>query len=92
MVHSLWRSIPSVTRFGLTLAAYGVAADFIHHIFAPGLHAAKVLHLGFIVHVLTLAGMVLALLGVISAAVDSHRRTRAKGATHAALSSTAVTR
>lgn len=92
MFRALWRSIPSVTRFGLALAAYGVAADFIHHAFAPSLHAGKFLNIGVIGHVLTLAGMVLALWGVIRAAVDSHRRTQQKGGTNAARSSTAVTR
>lgn len=92
MLRSFWKSVPSVTRFGLAFAAYGVGADFIHHVFTPDLHAGKVINIGFIGHVLTLAGMVLALWGVIGAAVDSHRRSIKKGGTHAARSSTAVTR
>jgi hypothetical protein len=43
-------------------------------------------------HVFTLAGMVLALCGVIRAAVDSHRRTQEKGEAHAARSSTTAPR
>jgi hypothetical protein len=92
MLRSLWRSLPGTTRAGLAFAGYGVLADLIHHVFAPGLHAGKVMHIGFIGHVLTLAGMVLALWGVIRAAVDSHRRIREKGGKNAARSSAAVAR
>lgn len=93
MVRALWRSIPSISRLGLFLASYGILADFIHHVFTPNLHAGKILSIGFIGHALTLAGMVLALWGVIRAAVDSRRRNREKeGENHAARSSAAAPR
>ncbi|HYZ91835.1 MAG TPA: hypothetical protein VFA34_05505 [Actinomycetota bacterium] len=92
MLRSLWRSIPPLSRLGLSLTGYGVLADFIHHVFTPNLHAGKVLHIGFIGHALTLAGMVLALLGVISALVESRRRAKQKGEGNAARSSTAASR
>lgn len=90
MLPALWRSMPSATRFGLALAGYGVIADFIHHVFTPNLHAGKVLNIGFIGHVLTLAGMLMALWGVIHAAVESRRRAREKGESNAASSSAAA--
>ncbi|MGH2758373.1 MAG: hypothetical protein ACRDKJ_02310 [Actinomycetota bacterium] len=92
MARSLLRSIPSVTRLGLFLAGNGVLADFIHHVFTADLHAGRVLHIGFIGHALTLAGMLLALWGVIRAATDSRRRAREKGERNAARSSATASR
>lgn len=92
MLRSLWQSVPSVSRLGLFLGAYGVGADFIHHVFTHDLHAGKILHVGFIGHVLTLAGMVLALWGVVRAAADSRRRARKKGEHNAARSSATAPR
>ena len=84
MVRSLWRSVPAVSRVGLVITAAGVGVDLVHHVFTQDLHAAKVLDIGFAGHVLTLAGMVVALLGVIRAAADSRRCARQKGGSHAA--------
>lgn len=92
MLRSIWRSVPSVTRLGLFIGASGVLADFIHHVFTPDLHAGQILHIGFIGHVLTLAGMVLALSGVGRAALASRRRAREKGGSDAARSGAAATR
>jgi hypothetical protein len=69
-----------------------VLADFIHHVFTPGQHAGKILSIGFIGHILTVAGMLIALLGVIQAAVESRRRARQKGERNAARSSSATAR
>ena len=76
MLRALWRSIPAATRFGLALAWCGVIADLVHHVVAPVVHAGQNPHIGSVGHVLTLAGMVVALLGVMHAAVGSRRRTR----------------
>ena len=92
MWRTLWRPLPLTARSGLALAAIGVVADVIHHVFTHGLHSADVLHIDVIGHVLTLAGMVLAMSGVIQAAADSRRRARQKGETHAARGSSAAAR
>jgi hypothetical protein len=92
MVRSLWRSVPSATRFGLAIAGCGVVADFIHHVFTAELHGGQLVHIGFIGHVLTLAGMFIALSGVAHAAVESRRRTREKGESNAARCSASAPR
>ena len=92
MVRSLGRSIPTVSRVGLVITATGVGFDVVHHVFAHDLHVANVLGLGFTGHVLTLAGMVVALLGVIRVAADSRRLARQKGERHAARRSAAAAR
>jgi hypothetical protein len=92
MTRSIWRSLPSVMRLGLILAAFGVFADLTHHIFAPDLHAGKVLHIGFMGHVLTLVGMVIALSSVVRAGASSRRRARERGGSNAAYSRAAATR
>jgi hypothetical protein len=56
------------------------------------MHPAAVLNIGGIGHVLTLAGMVLAVGGVIQAAAGSRRRARQKGERNAARSGTAAAR
>lgn len=79
MLRGQWRSLPSMSRMGLLIAAIGVAFDLVHHVFTHDLHAAEAMQIGFIGHALTLAGMVLALLGVVSAARTSRRRAKQKG-------------
>ena len=91
-MRTLWRPLSSVTRLGLTLAGAGVVADTIHHAVTHDLHSTDILHIDVIGHVLTLAGMVLAMGGVIQAAVESRRRTRQEGETHAARSGSAAAR
>jgi hypothetical protein len=92
MLRALWRSLPSATRLGIALAGVGVIADFVHHVFTHDMHPAAVLNIGGIGHVLTLAGMVLAVGGVIQAAAGSRRRARQKGERNAARSGTAAAR
>jgi drug/metabolite transporter superfamily protein YnfA len=92
MVSALWRSFPTSIRFGLAVAASGVVADLVHHLFTHELHALEPLHIDVIGHALTLAGMVIALWGVVHAAVDSRRRAREKGGRDAARSSAAASR
>jgi hypothetical protein len=84
--------MPPVARLGLVLAGCGIFADVVHHGFTENLHISEALHIGVIGHVLTLAGMLLALSGVVHAAAGSRRRAREKGEGHAARSSTAVPR
>ena len=81
-----------MTRLGLALAAAGVAFDLIHHLITNDIPAAAILHIGGIGHVLTLAGMVLAVGGVIHAAAEARRRARQKGERDAARRSSAVAR
>jgi hypothetical protein len=93
MLRALWPSISTVARFGLALAGVGVLTDVIHHVFTHDLHAAESLNIGAIGHVLTLAGMVLAMSGVIGAAIASRQRhARQKGERNAARCSSAATR
>jgi hypothetical protein len=92
MVRAMWRSMPSPTRIGLVLAGSGVFADFVHHVFTHNQHAFEGLQIDLIGHVLTLAGMLIALSGVIHAAVDSRRRTKQKGGSDAARSCASATR
>jgi hypothetical protein len=85
LLRALWPSVSLVTRLGLGLAAVGVLADVIHHVFTHDLHAVEALNIGAIGHILTLAGMVLAMSGVIGAAAASRRRhPRQKGERNAA--------
>lgn len=84
MLRSVWQSMSRVTRLGLILGGLGVAADFVHHGFVHHVHFEEVLHIELFGHVLTLVGMVFALLGVARAAVESRRRTREKGGNDAA--------
>ena len=92
MLRTPWQELSAVTRSGLALALIGVVTDVVHHLFTDGLRVAEVLHVGALGHVLTLAGMVLALCGVVQAAVESRRRTRQKGGNDAARSSTTAAR
>ncbi len=92
MLRTLWEPLSSATRLGLAFAGIGVVADFIHHVFTHHIHAVAVLNIGGIGHVLTLAGMVLAMTGVIHAAAHSRRRARQKGERNAARSSSAAAR
>ncbi len=92
MVRAHWQSIPRAMRIGLTVVGSGVIADFIHHALTHNLHAVEALHIDLIGHVLTLAGMVIALWGVMYAAVESRRRARVKGGSDAARSSAAASR
>jgi hypothetical protein len=92
MLRALWRPLGFATRLGLALTSVGVAADFVHHVFTHDMQAAGVLNVGGVGHVLTLAGMVLAVGGVIHAAGESRRRARQKGECNAARSSTAAAR
>lgn len=84
MLRTLWPATPRATRFGLALAAVGLVLDLIHHTLAD-------LDIAVIGHVLTLAGMVLAMTGVIHAAAASRHR-RQKGERNAARSSSAGAR
>ena len=92
MLRALWRPLSSTTRLGLALAGAGVLVDFVHHVFTYDMHAVAVLNIGGIGHVLTLAGMVLAVCGVIQAAAQSRRRARQKGERNAARGSSAAAR
>jgi hypothetical protein len=92
MVRGLWRSVPLIGRVGLGVATVGVAADVIHHVFTHDAGVTRVVDIGLLGHVLTLAGMVLALVGVIRAAADSRRRARQKGGSDAARISAAASR
>lgn len=83
MLRSVWRSLPAVTRLGSILGTLGLAGDVIHHALAPNLLAGRALDLGSVGHVLTLAGMVLALSGVVGAARAARRRAREKGGSDA---------
>ena len=92
MLRTLWQTLSSMTRLGLALAGAGVVADIVHHVFTHDMHAAAVVNIGGIGHVLTLAGMVLAVGGVIRAAAHSRRRARQKGESNAAHSCSAAAR
>ena len=92
MLRALWRSIPTVVRLGLLVAGLGVIADFVHHVFTHDTHALEHLHIDVVGHALTLAGMVIALSGVVHAAVESRRRARKEGGSDAARSCAAATR
>jgi hypothetical protein len=89
MVRSLWLSVPAISRLGLVIAAFGVGADVVYH---RSTAAMQVMSVGLIGHVVTLAGMFLALLGVVRAAAGSRRRARQKGVSNAARSSTTASR
>jgi hypothetical protein len=92
MLRSTWRGLPLVARIGLSIAALGLAADLVHHVFTHDVHAAQVLAIGFYGHVLTLVGMVVTVAAVVQAAVDSRRRARQKGEGNVARSSATATR
>lgn len=92
MWHVLWRSIPPVARLGLAVVGFGLFADLIHHVVTHDLHAMEPMHIDLIGHLVTLAGMVIALWGVVHAAVDSRHRAREEGGSHAARSSAAASR
>jgi hypothetical protein len=94
MARALWKSIAPVTRLGFAVAGVGVLMDVVHHAFTHDLHALEALNIGVIGHVVTLAGMVLAMSGVIRGAVASRRRhvIRQKGERNAARRSSAAAR
>ena len=91
-MRAIWRSLPSLSRGGLLITALGVVADLVHHAFTHDLHAAEAMQIDVIGHALTLAGMVLALMGVVSAVRIARRRAREKGETHAGSGSAAAAR
>ena len=92
MVRALWSPLSRATRSGLVLAALGVLADFVHHVFSPDVRVAHVLPIELAGHGLTLVGMVVALGGVVGAARHSRRRVRKEGGTDAARCSAAAPR
>ena len=92
MFRTSWEALSSTTRLGLALAAVGVIADSVHHVFTHDMYAAAVLNIGGVGHVLTLAGMVLAVGGVIQAAAHARRRARQKGERNASRRSSAAAR
>lgn len=92
MARRLSRTLPPLCRLGLTVVAIGLAVDIVHHTFTQDIAALRWLGLDVFGHAMTLAGMVLALLGVVRAAADERRRARQKGESNAARSGAAASR
>jgi hypothetical protein len=89
-LRSIRSSAPLIAQLGFAVLLTGFAADLVFHL--SGAADADGSSAPLIAHLVTVAGMVLVLTGVIQVAVTTVHRARTKGGNDAARRSTTATR
>ena len=73
----IWRGLPGAMRLGFAVLALGLGADLAYHLafgIEPQHHDHASEAVPFAIHMSVVAGMALALVGVVGTALDHRRR------------------